>query len=190
MRFASLIVLVGLVVLVLYSASHAQTPGFNGGGVFAFDPEISVVNSGALVDAQAVVSSDRKYVTINMRPSLSRLIGLNVFPVQSVSFDPNAGGGGGGGGASGGGAGGAQMGFVGGAGFIEEDAVAVEPSKPAGAPQPTKSAAAAERAAHAKKPGPIPASPVKTSPSEILKVDPTAANSVLRKQGMFLIETK
>ncbi|MBC8106072.1 MAG: hypothetical protein H7Z14_05745 [Anaerolineae bacterium] len=183
MRFATLMLIASSVVLTSTSISRAQVPPFNGGGAFAFDPEISVVNSGALLDAQVVVSSDRKYVTINMRPSLSRLNALNVFPVQSVGF----GGQGGGGGAAGGGA---QLGFVGGAGFIEDDAVGVEPAMPAGAPQPAKSAAAAERAAQAKKPGPIPASPVKTSPSEILKVDPTAANSVLRREGMFLIETK
>jgi hypothetical protein len=188
MRFATLIAVAGLVVLISSSISRAQTPGFNGGGAFAFDPEISVVNSGALLDAQVVVSADRKYVTINMRPSLSRLNALTVFEAQRVGTSPN-GGGGGGGGAGGGGGGGAQFGFVGGAGYIEDDAVAVEPSTQPAKAQPSKSAAAAERATHAKKEAPIPASPVQSSPSQILKVDPTAANSVLRKEGMFRIES-
>ena len=61
------------------SLAKAQAPPFNGGGVVGFDPEISVVNTGALMDAQVVVSDDRRYVTINARPSQSRLIALNVF---------------------------------------------------------------------------------------------------------------
>ncbi|CAN5459206.1 hypothetical protein BH09PLA1_BH09PLA1_08600 [soil metagenome] len=177
MRFTPLAIAGSFVLFATSTFAPAQVPPFNGGGVVAFDPEISVVNSGALLDAQVVVSSDRKYVTINARPSLSRLQSLNVFPVQQV--------GNGAGNAGGGGAGGAQMGFVGAAGFLDDEIGAAS-----GTPLPEQSAASAARAANAKKPGPIPASPVKSSPSEILKIDPTAADSVLRKEGMFRIETK
>lgn len=167
------------VMCVAFAAREvlAQAPPFPGGGAGAFDPQIDVVNSGALLDAQVVVSEDRKYVTITARPSLSRLQALNVFPVQQV------GQGGGGGGGTAGGGGGAQLGFVGGAGYIEDEIVAAPDT-----PKPAQSAASAERAAHAKRPAPIPASPVKTSPAEILTIDPTAANSVLRKEGMHRIE--
>ena len=177
MRFAPTVVT--LAVTGFSSIALAQVPPFNGGGVVAFDPEISVVNSGALLDAQVVVSADRKYVTINARPSLTRLNSLTVFPAVGVGAQP----GGGGGGAGGAGGGGAQFGFVGGAGFIEEE-IAAAP----GTPQPEESAAAAERRMRKPNAPPVPATPTKSSPSEILKVDATAANSVLRKAGMHKIE--
>ena len=91
MRCSTLAIVGGLMVLMSASVSRAQDPPFNGGGVVAFDPEISVVNSGALLDAQVVVSADRKYVTINARPSLSRLQALNVFPAVGVGLQPNGG---------------------------------------------------------------------------------------------------
>jgi hypothetical protein len=184
MRLATLTLFAGFVVSVLASMSHAQSPGFNGGGAFAFDPEISVVNSGALVDAQVVVSDDRKYVTITARPSLSRLQSLNVFPVQQVGASGGGGGRGGNGGT--GGPGGAQFGFVGSAGYIDDEQIAA--SAPTDIPRPAQSAASAERGAHANRQAPIPATPTQSSPSLILKVDPTASNSVLRKDGMYKIE--
>jgi hypothetical protein len=52
-------------------------------GATAFTPEISVVNSGAILDAQAVVSADRKYVTINARPSNTTLLALNSYTFQN-----------------------------------------------------------------------------------------------------------
>jgi hypothetical protein len=66
------------------------------GGSTGFDPEISVVNSGAVLDAQPVVSSDLKYVTINTRASVSNLVALRDFTFQT--------------------GGNARLGFVGGAG--------------------------------------------------------------------------
>ncbi|MDB5319433.1 MAG: hypothetical protein JWN40_1064 [Phycisphaerales bacterium] len=53
---------------------------FGGGAIF--EPEISVVNSGAVLDAQATVSADRKYVTMTMRPSVSQLLALRTFQFQ------------------------------------------------------------------------------------------------------------
>lgn len=58
-------------------------PPVFGGGASLFDPEISVVRSGAVLDAQAVVSHDRRYVTINTRASQTRLLALRPFQVQS-----------------------------------------------------------------------------------------------------------
>jgi type II secretory pathway component GspD/PulD (secretin) len=50
----------------------------------AFDPTISVVSSGVLLFVQATVSSDRKYVTMTLTPTLSRLRALVPFPVNAV----------------------------------------------------------------------------------------------------------
>jgi hypothetical protein len=59
-------------------ASAQQVPFFAGGAT-GFDPEVSVVNSGEVLDAQAVVSHDRRYVTINARAQSSRLLALREF---------------------------------------------------------------------------------------------------------------
>ena len=48
----------------------------------AFEPEIDVVNTGVVMDAQATVSADRKYVTINMRTQQSTLLALQTFQFQ------------------------------------------------------------------------------------------------------------
>lgn len=62
-----------------------QVPFIAGGGGAGglFDPEIDVVESGALNDVQATVSHDRKYVTLNMRPTLSSLQALRTFAFQT-----------------------------------------------------------------------------------------------------------
>ena len=52
-------------------------------GVTAFEPQISVVNSGALQDVQGTVSADRKYVTITARPQNSQLLNLRDFAFQT-----------------------------------------------------------------------------------------------------------
>jgi len=73
---------IGLFLTALCAThAHAQQvpPFFNGGGVGIFDPEISVVNSGVILDAQPAVSHDRRYVTINMRPTNTRLLALQSY---------------------------------------------------------------------------------------------------------------
>jgi len=73
---------IGLFLTALFAThAHAQQvpPFINGGGVGIFDPEISVVNSGVILDAQPVVSQDRRYVTINMRPTNTRLLALQSY---------------------------------------------------------------------------------------------------------------
>ena len=68
--------------LLLPSPASAQVPFFTP-GVSAFTPQIDVVNSGILHDVQAVVSADRKYVTLNMRPQNSDLLALREFSFQN-----------------------------------------------------------------------------------------------------------
>jgi hypothetical protein len=60
-------------------------PPFFGGPVTAYDPTISLIDSGALLDAQAVVSNDQKYVTINARPTRSGLQNILSYPVQTAN---------------------------------------------------------------------------------------------------------
>jgi hypothetical protein len=67
------------------AASAQTTPPFFGGPVTGFDIQVGVIESGALLDAQAVVSSDRKYVTINARPSNTGLLALQQFQTQVIS---------------------------------------------------------------------------------------------------------
>ncbi|HSI36388.1 MAG TPA: hypothetical protein VK986_22580, partial [Tepidisphaeraceae bacterium] len=52
--------------------------------------------SGVMLDVQATVSADRKYVTMTLRPQLAQLLNLFQFAFQSGSSAPAAGGGGGG----------------------------------------------------------------------------------------------
>src|SRR3954471_4595758 len=54
----------------------------------AFEPEIGVVNSGAVLDAQATVSADRKYMTMTMRASVSQLLALRTFQFQGFGNMP------------------------------------------------------------------------------------------------------
>jgi hypothetical protein len=92
-------------VLPALTASAQVPPFFNGGGGI-FDPEIDVIESGQLLDAQAVVSADRKYVTMTMRPQNTQLLALREF-----AFQVGGGGGGAPAGIVGGGAAGAGAGF-------------------------------------------------------------------------------
>jgi hypothetical protein len=65
-------------------AARAQVPFFNQQAAL-FDPEISTLTTGVLNDVQATVSSDRKYVTLNMRASNSELVALREFMFQTGS---------------------------------------------------------------------------------------------------------
>ena len=55
------------------------------GGAAIFEPEIDIVNSGALLDAQATVSHDRKYVTMTLRPQNAQLLALRNFTFQEAA---------------------------------------------------------------------------------------------------------
>jgi hypothetical protein len=121
--------------------AFGQAPPFFGGGGTAFDPEVSTVFSGALMDAQAVVSNDRKYVTLNMRATNSRLRTLVTFPVvtadtvnRGFAGGANLGGTGGGGTATGGVAAGSPPAGAaprgGGAGGAQANTAAPKPPSP------------------------------------------------------------
>lgn len=101
-----------------------QAPPFFGGGVAAYDPEVSIIQSGTLLDTQAVVSADRKYVTLNMRATRSGLKSLATFPVVA----------------------GPPQGFVGGAAF-PNNAAAAAPADAAGSTAQTRGAAPGRGAA-------------------------------------------
>jgi hypothetical protein len=77
--YRSCIVVFG--VLSLTQSVRAQVPFFFRGAT-AFTPEISVVSTGVLLDMQATVSADRKYVTLNARPQASTLLALRSFNFQ------------------------------------------------------------------------------------------------------------
>jgi len=53
-----------------------------GTGTSAFTPTISIVETGVLLDVQATVSADRKYVTLTLRPQQSNLLALQTFTFQ------------------------------------------------------------------------------------------------------------
>src|SRR5262245_51065259 len=68
-------------LLPLAVARGQIPPPFFGGGATAFDPVVGVLQSGALLDVQATVSDDRKYVTMTTRLDNSRVRALVPFPV-------------------------------------------------------------------------------------------------------------
>src|SRR3954466_1016519 len=77
-------ILIGLLgTVIALTAPQAKAQQFFGGGVVAFDPEISTVSSGVVLDVQPTVTYDRKYVNINMQVQDSRLIALHNFQVAS-----------------------------------------------------------------------------------------------------------
>jgi hypothetical protein len=124
------VVAVAAAALAMAATESRGQAFFGGGNGVAFDPEISVVESGAKLDAQATVSADRKYVTLTVRAQTAQLIALRDFVFQ-------AGGGGvvgfGGGGANGGainGAGGAAGGNNGNPPSAARPAAAARPATP------------------------------------------------------------
>lgn len=46
-----------------------------------FDPTISVITTGIVLDVEGTISSDRRYVTMTLRPSLANLVSLTTFGV-------------------------------------------------------------------------------------------------------------
>jgi hypothetical protein len=76
----------GILLLMSHRAEAQVPPFFGGGGIF--DPEISVVQSGVILDAQAVVSADRKYVTLTTRAQNAQLLALREFAFQTGGGAP------------------------------------------------------------------------------------------------------
>jgi hypothetical protein len=58
-----------------------------------FTPEIGVVNTGILHDAQGIVSADEKYVTITMGSASAGLLALHEFSFQGGANGVPSGGG-------------------------------------------------------------------------------------------------
>src|SRR5205085_2297166 len=76
---------------VLVATQRAYVSDLNpivGQGAVGFDPVISVVQTGVLLDVQATVSADRKYVTLTLRPQLSNLLQLVPFGIGGTTIIP------------------------------------------------------------------------------------------------------
>jgi len=71
---------VGWVMWPITARGQQRAVAFGGSAIF--ESEIDVVNSGVVMDAQATVSADRKYVTLNMRVSNAELLALHTFQFQ------------------------------------------------------------------------------------------------------------
>lgn len=82
MRFLGCLAWMG-VVLVCGAAGAQVVPPFFSGGAVSFEPEIGIVQSGVVQDVQAVVSPDRKYVTLNMQVQNTNLLALREFTFQT-----------------------------------------------------------------------------------------------------------
>jgi general secretion pathway protein D len=73
------------VVVATETAYVSDLTPIVGTNAVAFDPTVGIVQSGVLLDVQATVSADRKYVTLTLRPTLSRLRDLVSFPVSALA---------------------------------------------------------------------------------------------------------
>jgi type II secretory pathway component GspD/PulD (secretin)/tetratricopeptide (TPR) repeat protein len=73
------------VVVATETAYVSDLTPIVGTNAVAFDPQVGIVQSGVLLDVQATVSADRKYVTLTLRPTLSRLRALVPFPVSALA---------------------------------------------------------------------------------------------------------
>lgn len=62
-------------------------------GVVGFNPTIGTAPTGVVLDVQATVSADRRYVTLTVQPQLLRLLSLATFPISTVVNIPGTGGG-------------------------------------------------------------------------------------------------
>lgn len=60
---------------------------------FGFDPTISVVTTGVVLDVEGTISSDRRYVTMTLRPALANLVSLTDFEISGGSITTGTGGG-------------------------------------------------------------------------------------------------
>jgi general secretion pathway protein D len=75
----------GYVVVSTQTAYVSDLEPVVGTRSVGFDPTIGIIESGILLDVQGTVSADRKYVTLTLRPTLSRLANLQPFTVQSAA---------------------------------------------------------------------------------------------------------
>lgn len=61
------------------------------GAFKSYDPVIESAESGMTVDLQATASADRKYLTVTVRPKLSKLVAMHDVPFANVPVDHPAG---------------------------------------------------------------------------------------------------
>jgi hypothetical protein len=146
------------IAAILLLGSQAGAQSFFGGGAVAYDPEISTVQSGAILDAQVVVSHDRRYVTINAQGTDTPLLALHDFQIAPPLVNGFVGGV-------------TPNGTNGGGGFALSD-----PSQAA----PKANSRARQNQTDATK------TALQTSPQDIER-RATAARSILSRQGMFLL---
>ncbi|HYE17150.1 MAG TPA: M56 family metallopeptidase [Tepidisphaeraceae bacterium] len=72
-----------------YTADYKITRGPDGKP--AYEPVAEVAESGLTLDVQATASADRKYVTLNLRPHIAKLLGLKSLPFPNLPPDHPAG---------------------------------------------------------------------------------------------------
>jgi len=76
---------IGIAATVGGASAGAQVvPPFFSAGVASFEPQIGIVQSGVVQDVRAVVSPDRKYVTLNMQVQNTNLLALHDFTFQTA----------------------------------------------------------------------------------------------------------
>jgi len=56
-----------------------------------YEPETEVAESGVMLDVQATASQDRKYITLNLHPQVSKLLGIDTVPFPDTPPDHPAG---------------------------------------------------------------------------------------------------
>lgn len=79
------------VAVVTSHAFVSQLQPVVAGGAAAQAPQTQTVNEGAVLDVQATVSSDRRYVTMTLRPGVGRLNALETFQFAGANIETGAG---------------------------------------------------------------------------------------------------
>ncbi|MEZ0265610.1 MAG: M56 family metallopeptidase [Phycisphaerae bacterium] len=72
-----------------YVADYTVTRGADGKP--AYEAVAEVAESGLTLDVQATASADRKYVTLNLRPHIAKLLGFKTVPFPNLPADHPAG---------------------------------------------------------------------------------------------------
>jgi hypothetical protein len=116
-RFWAFVLICGASFAMSNRALGQPVPPFFGGAITPFDFQIGVIDGGSLLDAQATVLSDQRYVTVTARPDNATVIALKQFRIEAVA-------------ASGAAAGGAA-GFVGGVNLANQTNQGVSLASPA-----------------------------------------------------------
>jgi hypothetical protein len=84
MSVSRCVIVVAVGVIAASTVKGQVVPPFFSPGVASFEPQIGIVQSGVVQDVQAVVSPDRKYVTLNMQVQNTNLLALHEFTFQTA----------------------------------------------------------------------------------------------------------